>query len=192
MKTAGVVLCGGKSSRYGTQKVFETFQGQYLYERSLHSFLDAELPAYLLTNKRLAPVFREPVERILIEKEEHQGPLYALSSSMQMLTTFECIFMLPADVPSVHTGFVTRMLRQAAHTMTVSDALIPVSGGRIHPVHGMYHRRVYAQAERLLQSGERSMRALLDEIRPSYLSFSDSEPAFININRQTDWHLSQE
>ncbi|MFD2704540.1 molybdenum cofactor guanylyltransferase [Salibacterium lacus] len=193
MKIAGVVLCGGKSSRYGTQKIFETFQGEYLYERSLNPFLSAGLPAYLLTNKILSPLFpTEPAARILVEKEQYQGPLYGLYSSIEMLPAFESIFMLPADVPWVHTGFVRHMLWHASRRMPDYHALIPVSGGRIHPVHGIYHRHVYAQAERVLQEGERSMQPLLERIRPFYLSFSDTEPAFININRKTDWNHSQE
>ncbi|SFL73091.1 molybdenum cofactor guanylyltransferase [Salibacterium qingdaonense] len=192
MKTAGVVLCGGKSSRYGTQKIFETFQGQHLYERSLHSFLSADLTAYLLTNRILSSQFREPAARILVEKEEYQGPLYGLYSSIEMLPAFESIFMLPADVPWVHTGFVRHMLGHASRRIPDYNALIPVSGGRIHPVHGIYHRSVYAQAECVLQEGERSMLPLLEQIRPFYLSFSDTEPVFININRKTDWNPSQE
>ncbi|SFP45075.1 molybdenum cofactor guanylyltransferase [Salibacterium halotolerans] len=192
MNTAGVVLCGGKSSRYGAQKIFETYEGSFLYERSLQAFTSEGLPSYLLTNAELSVHFREPEDRILVEGQSYQGPLYALQSAMTLLPASGAVFLLPADVPRVHAAFTARMMKHASSILTQKDALIPVSQDRIHPVHGVYHRRVLPCTEQLLAEGEQSMRALLNRIDPFYLSFSEGDPAFININRFTDWSRLQE
>jgi len=60
MKIAGIVLAGGKSSRYGKPKTFETYQGKYFYQHSVEALKQNSLsPIVIATNENLISYFEQ-------------------------------------------------------------------------------------------------------------------------------------
>ncbi|WP_397537166.1 molybdenum cofactor guanylyltransferase [Rummeliibacillus pycnus] len=185
MTIAGVVLAGGQSSRYGKPKMFEMFNGQFLYQYSLQALKKNALkPLIISTNASLSPQFEEKDVRLNIEEMSHQGPLFALNNLLSKTPDVDWFFLLASDMPFITDSFVRKMLSFVDDTY---DAIVPKQSDKIQPLAALYHRRALLKTEKLLQQNKRSMKSLLDQLTVYYVPVSDDEQALININAITDW-----
>lgn len=185
MKIAGIVLAGGQSSRYGPPKMFESFDGQPLYKKSLNALQENELnPLIIATNAYLQPMFAEENIAMIIEENPHQGPLSALQNIMANFPDVEWFFIIASDMPKMNADFIQNMLLFIDDRY---DAIVPKQASRIQPLASLYRRSSLPKAQRLLQQNKRSMKVLLEQLRVCYVEFEDSCSTFVNINTQLDW-----
>lgn len=186
MKTAGLLIAGGRSSRYGKQKLFETYKNEPLFMKSVRAMREAGIDdVYVITNKDLASHFQDI--SIICEQTPFEGPLYALYEGMTRLSTsgFSHFQVLAGDLPEIDASMVKYLLNTAtAHEF--SDILLPEHLGRLQPLHGLYHRRCLPLIENLLPT-TRKMSGLYEQAVTRTVPFADDSRYFININRQTDW-----
>ncbi|QDI92161.1 molybdenum cofactor guanylyltransferase [Salicibibacter halophilus] len=186
MNVAGLLLAGGRSSRYGRQKLFEAYHGEPLYHQSIVTMQNAGISSiYIVTNPELAPVFQN--HPVIIEEQPHGGPLRALHTAMEKLSTepFDWLQVLAGDVPYVDAVTVRSVL-QTAHKRSDAAIILPTTDGRFQPLHAAYHMRCLPALRELVKK-ESSMKALYDTVHTHHLPFPADHPAFININRPEDW-----
>ena len=75
MKMAGVILAGGKSSRYGKPKMFEVWNDLCFYEYSVAALAENNLaPIVIATNEQLLPSFKRNDIDFIIENEDLSRP----------------------------------------------------------------------------------------------------------------------
>lgn len=185
MKIAGVVLAGGQSSRYGQPKMFELFNDQPLYKLSLKALENNQLePLIIATNASLQSRFSEENVQWIIEKNPHQGPLFALQNIMIHFPDVEWFFVVASDMPFIDADFVQNMLSWIDHQF---DAIVPTQDTRIQPLAAIYRRSALPIANQLVQQNKRSMQALLEQLQVCYVPFEIDRTTFININTQQDW-----
>ncbi|GAE36218.1 molybdenum cofactor guanylyltransferase [Halalkalibacter akibai] len=188
MKMVGVVLAGGKSSRFGRPKMFEHYKGIPFYQHSVNALTrDPILDVYIITNNELADCFKGHVS-VLVEEEPHNGPLQALVFAFESVQDGDWFFVLAADVPFVTAEFVTELTE---HISTDLDVVIPVTNGQQQPLLALYHRRCLPVAKEILATNKRSMKPLLDKVRIKTVAFSETQKDFININTEADWAREQ-
>jgi len=185
MKIAGVVLAGGQSSRYGQPKMFELFAGLPLYKQSLIALQKNQLhPLIMATNASLQPKFVEEDVQWSIEKQPHQGPLFALHDIMTNFPEVEWFFVIASDMPFINAEFVQTMLTFIDDRY---EAIVPKQASRLQPLAALYRRSALPKAHQLVQQNKRSMKALLEQLQVCYVPFEDDSSTFININSQQDW-----
>lgn len=185
MKIAGVVLAGGQSSRYGQPKMFELFAGLPLYKQSLIAFQKNQLhPLIIATNASLQSKFVEDDVQWSIEKQPHQGPLYALHHIMTNFPEVEWFFVIASDMPFINAEFVQTMLTFIDDRY---EAIVPKQASRLQPLAALYRRSALPKAHQLVHQNKRSMKALLEQLQVCYVPFEDDSSTFININSQQDW-----
>ncbi|MFS0787851.1 molybdenum cofactor guanylyltransferase [Shouchella sp. 1P09AA] len=186
MNIAGLVLAGGKSSRYGTQKLFAEYEGAPLVLKSVRAFQKASLSYYIVTNEELAAYFNK-TDPFIIEQTPHEGPLSALYTGLHYVQqhNFTHVQVLAGDLPYIDESF-TVFMQQQLYRHPDSDILLPVHRGLDQPLHGLYHVNCLSKIERLLPDYS-SMRALYSTVHTKRINFSDEVPYFKNINRITDW-----
>lgn len=186
MKIAGIILAGGKSTRFGRQKIFEKYDNIPFYKHSVNAFLQSGLKdAYIITNHELAPFFQG--ENVIEEAYPHQGPLSALTCGLQALyNRFDWFFVLPADSPFVSVSFVEDMIGVAQSAGDTYDMFLPVSGDRWQPLHSLYHARALTKAEEIIAHGKQSMVPLIHSLRVKEIMFPEEKSDFTNINRPED------
>ncbi|MFJ8458238.1 molybdenum cofactor guanylyltransferase [Lysinibacillus xylanilyticus] len=190
MKIAGVVLAGGQSSRYGQPKMFELFAGQPLYKHSLIALQKNQLqPLIIATNASLQSKFVEEKVQWIIEKQPHQGPLFALQNIMTNFPDVEWFFVVASDMPFIHADFIQTMLTFIDDRY---DAIIPKQDSRLQPLAALYRRSALPIANQLVQQNKRSMKVLLEQLQVCYVPFEEESSTFININSQQDWHQTFE
>jgi molybdenum cofactor guanylyltransferase len=195
MKIAGIILAGGKSSRYGKPKMFEVFKDQCFYEYSVAALKDNHLaPIVIATNEHLFPYFKRDDVDFIIEDKTYRGPLFAMYHALSSIQDADWFFVLSCDIPFVTSNFVKKMISFTKEE--TYDAIIPIQAGRIHPLMALYHRRSLVPMKQLINKNEKKVRLLLDEIRVQTVSFSAEDQVFLNINHQEDWlmhtHSSQQ
>lgn len=185
MKTAGVVLAGGRSSRYGTPKMFELHKGKPFYEHSVHALAANHLsPVIVSTNSQLADRFHAPDIVLSIEESIHNGPLYALYHVMKAYPNPDWFFVLSADIPFVTGAFVNELLQ---YRHLDYNAIVPVQANKLQPLLALYHRSCMPLIERLLKENKRSFMALLTNTNFKKVPFTSEEISFININTKEEF-----
>lgn len=186
MNIAGVVLAGGQSSRYGKPKMFELYNGKPFYQCSIDALKENNVaPIIISTNDMLARHFDAVGVTLSIEKEYHQGPLFALHHVMKSFPEPDWFFVLSSDIPFVTSDFIKQMI-----TFTKNSdykAVVPVQNEKSHPLLALYHRGCLEPADHLLNQNKRSMAALLNRVLYKTIVFNKEEPSFLNINSPSDF-----
>ena len=174
-----VILAGGHSRRMGTCKALLRLEGKTMLERIfeplpvlfdevLLSANDSSLGAGL--DVKLVPdIWREC------------GPLGGLHAALTA-TGKDALFCVPCDLPRF-TAELPRLL--LSRMEPGADAIVcKDGGGRLHPLCGIYRKRVLPVLEAQLQKGERRMTALIKRLPCQILETEGFLPddTFWNMN----------
>lgn len=199
MKRTGVILAGGQNRRMGGQsKALLKYEGR--------TFLSRQLTELDLICSELILVTQEP-ERyeeelsnfpgtvcLVPDLQPGKGPLAGIQAAMTA-AGYDELWIVGCDMPRISSKAAEAMseLRSA----TDSDAVVARLKGRLHPLHGLYHRRGLQTVERLLTEGDYRMTRLLRELAVREVEDSFFEPRGIaldftqNINNPDDYNRLQ-
>lgn len=100
--------------------------------------------------------------RVIPDLQPGKGPLAGLQAAMAAAYNDE-LWVVGCDMPSVSVRAAEAM--SGLRKDTDSDAVIAQLQGRLHPLHGLYHRRCLQTVERLLAEEDYRMMRLLRELR---------------------------
>lgn len=155
MSTAGVVLCGGLSSRMGRPKALLPWCGKPLVAHMvgvLRAVVDA---VYVVSSEALA--LPELDATTVVDREPDLGPLAGIREGLSALSE-ERAFVVATDTPFLTAEFVRAVL-------AASEVAAPVDGeGFVQPLAAVYPARGAEIADRLLAGGERKPKKLLDAL----------------------------
>jgi molybdopterin-guanine dinucleotide biosynthesis protein A len=183
----GIILAGGRSSRFGSPKAFAEYDGHFFYEHAVSALLPHVQEVIIVSSAEDAPRFTAK-ERVKVisdtEQYKGKGPLAGIYSAMNHAES-NWYFVLPCDMPLIGREAAEKI---ASFRDEAFDAVIPEAGGRIQPLAGLYHQRIMKQLKSQLDSGSYRMILLLNTIHTLYI---DEEKHgihlddFQNINDQT-------
>jgi molybdenum cofactor guanylyltransferase len=154
---AGIVLCGGKSSRMGTAKALLPFGGETMLQRVVRILGTVASPIVVVAahGQELPPL---PPEAIVTHDErDGRGPLEGLRAGLKALPAdADAAYITSCDVPLLVPAFVERMAAFAdGHDIAVMEI-----DGFPHPLSAVYRRRTLPYVETLLAQ---------DRLRPVFL-----------------------
>ncbi|MCZ8517761.1 molybdenum cofactor guanylyltransferase [Paenibacillus filicis] len=157
----GVILAGGQNRRMnGRSKALLTLEGRTFLERQLRE-LSRICGELLLIAPDRAPFERELAPyggRVTVLPDLHpgQGPLAGLEAALTAAGGDE-LWLVGCDMPyvSAEAAIALRELRQA----NTADAAVARVSGRVHPLHGIYHRSGLPVVQAML--GEQVSRFML-------------------------------
>lgn len=187
---AGIVLCGGRSSRMGLPKHMLPFGPECLLQRIVRQLGQAVEPILVVTSRaQPLPPLPEAV-RIVYDREEGRGPLEGLCTGLSALTPpSEAAFVVGCDVATLLPALVARMTQLLGeHAIAV-----PVVDGFWQPLTAVYRREVAQAASSLLAGGNRGLQTLFDALptrRVSAAELLDVDPELAsleNINSPADY-----
>ncbi|MDR6226501.1 molybdenum cofactor guanylyltransferase [Desmospora profundinema] len=188
-KGALILLAGGASRRMGTDKALLDFDGEPLARRVIHRLHGrGEWEPFIVAN-RFHP-FTEWGWPVVRDPWPGAGPLAGLVAGLQA-SSHDWNLAVACDMPFVSRELAAVMY-QSAVVESGSDAVIPRTGGKFHPLFACYHRRCLPVGEALLKNGERSLQALRSMISIHVLDEADFPPsidperALFNMNRPSD------
>ncbi|MGG4488328.1 molybdenum cofactor guanylyltransferase [Metabacillus idriensis] len=182
MKLAGIVLAGGQSRRFGSDKALEPYEDS--------TFLDLALKNLKAVTETAAVIGRtdHAKEHVQFFSDSAQykgmGPLAGLYTAMKEVQA-DWYLVLACDMPLIDKEILTVLISGINEKQ---PAVIPVVYGKCHPLCALYHFSILSEIERLLDQKQLKMMTLLNQLNPVYLdeaNFSNPE-RFANINRRED------
>jgi molybdopterin-guanine dinucleotide biosynthesis protein A len=193
MRTAGIVLCGGRSSRMSRPKCWLPFAGELLLPRVVRLVSEAVTPVLVVAapGQELPPL---PAGVILAhDPEQGRGPLQGLIAGLAALPDgIDAAYISSCDVPFLQPEFVRRMIQ----LIGPSSACMPQTDGRLHPLAAVCRRDVAPVAKRLLAGGQSRLTDLCTVVRTRVVTageLMDVDPnlrSLQNVNTPEDYEAA--
>ncbi len=179
-EATAVVLAGGRSTRFGRDKLLEPYRGVPM----LHRVVDRVATVCDDVVIVLAPAAAEPPVpegipvRFARDPTEGEGPLAGLSAGLGVVRTALAL-VAAGDMPELQPAVLVALLRIAATSSAAAVAL--EDGGRPRPLPCVVRTEPAAEAAaRLLGAGRRRLRDLLEDLRAEVVA----EPVWRTLDPQ--------
>ena len=191
MKAAGVVLCGGRSSRMGTSKALLEFGGETMLQRIVRLLGTVVSPIVVVAApEQPLPALPASVA-VARDEQEGRGPLEGLRAGLTALpASADVAYITSCDVPLLVPAFVRRMVELAAGF----DIAVVEIDGLPQPLSAVYRRdRVLLEAGKLLAADRRRPIFLFETLRTRRVSPADMrqvDPQLLtlqNLNTPDDY-----
>lgn len=172
----GVVLAGGKSSRFGSNKALAILDEQSLLQRALNG-LKPFCRTLLVSGNY--PEYKEYACEQIYDIYPGLGPIGGIYSALKQADTSYVLFST-CDMPFVSE----RLLKRLAGNEPPADITIwKQKDGSLQLFPALYARSVLTLVEQHIHSHRLSIRSLLPEVNASMLAIDDNEEhAFLNVN----------
>lgn len=191
MHTCGVVLAGGKSSRMGTNKsLLYIDENQPVIQRIFEALQKVNDETIVVTNHPEDFDFLQAAK--VGDRYLDMGPLAGLETAMYHIDADS--FMIAAcDMPFIKPGVYSYLKQQ----LRSYDAVVPVFDGQVHPLAGIYKRKVLPGIQQRLQSHDLRVRSFFDDFNVLYaddfsaFSHAAIEKHFFNMNNPTEYETAK-
>ncbi|MGZ4125309.1 MAG: molybdenum cofactor guanylyltransferase [Actinomycetota bacterium] len=160
----GVVLAGGRSSRFGRDKLREPYKGAPLVHHAILALAGVSGDVLVVAPPGVRPDVPAGIPLLLMhDLAEGEGPLVALSNALSNVRT-PLALVAAGDMPELAPAVLLELLRVAGEADV--DAVALQDGDRFRPLPVVLRlRRARPIAAGLVRSGERRFRTLLDGLR---------------------------
>ncbi len=187
--TAGIVLCGGRSTRMGTSKALLPFGPETMLQR-VTRILGGVVPSIVVVAAASQDLPPLPAGTILTSDErEGRGPLEGLRAGLKALPAHvERAYVTSCDVPLLVPGFARQMLDLSEGY----DIAVMEIDGFTHPLSAVYRRGTLPLIEDLL-SRDRLRPVFLFEavntrrVRPEEMTADPDLRTLRNLNTREDY-----
>ena len=159
MKTVGIVLAGGLSSRYGSPKAFAKWNGFYFYELAMNVLAPYCDEVVIVTRPELAGKFDHTL-RVVTDLAEvaGEGPLAGILSGMDAVDADRYI-ILPCDMPFMTSEVIARLVERHESAVTAV-----VQEGKLHPLVSVWSGKAKVELLSALESGQRKVMKVQEKL----------------------------
>ena len=183
-EVTGVILAGGKSSRFGANKALSRIEGDRLIERLCRAVGSVTGRMMLITHTPADYAFLELESRA--DLVPRCGPLGGIYTALRTAQTPLCL-CVACDMPFIRPEFLEYMVEQSPGY----DVVVPVNDGRMEPLCAVYRETCVPAIEDRIQSRRYKIAGFFDEVRvlrlvPGDGGFHDAD-MFFNINDRADY-----
>jgi molybdenum cofactor guanylyltransferase len=184
---AGVVLAGGKNSRYhGFDKSFLKNGKSTFIEHTLCVFRELFTEIIIITNQPQA--YNHFAEAIISEDLiKNIGPLGGIYTALKT-TTQPAIFVVSCDMPYLDQSMIKLLCKE--YEISQPDILMPRINGDIEPLHAIYSKNIIRLIESNINSQKFAIRDVFPLVNIQYIDMPPT-PAnvkyFTNVNSPDDF-----
>lgn len=183
MGTTGILLAGGKSSRFQRDKTQIAWNQKTLTEDLAARFAAAFDQVLIVSGAQ--GKFQIEGTREVTDLYPGRGPLGGIHAGL-LAADHEACFVMACDMPFFDGQAAKRLLAYEAE----GDIVAPVRDGRAEPLFAVYHRRLAKPVETLLRENKLAVHALFDCCRVRLVQEAEwggTERLFYNINYPEDY-----
>lgn len=179
---AGIILAGGRSTRFGSDKAFALFHGEPLLQHAVNGLSSLANEILLVTSADtvLPEVGSIRPLRLVIDEIPDAGPLAGIQAGLAA-TTAEVAIITAVDIPGISPDLLAWMRDRIGKY----DAVVPVEQGRTHLFPAILRRAAALEASlRLLHQGERRARLLFDALETDLVDgeeLRELDPALLSL-----------
>ncbi len=183
------VLTGGKSRRFGRDKVIEPLDGVMLVERVV-SVLTPLFSEIILVGH-----YRQEIDgyKTVSDIIPGCGPLGGIYTALASSANSYC-FVFAADMPNLNM----ELIRYMAGLKEKADVIIPRLSKGMEPLHAIYSNATIPVIKDLLEKKSFKISNLIEQMNTEYIgyqsinAFGDPLKIFSNINTLSDINNSSE
>lgn len=185
MKTVGIVLAGGLSSRFGSPKAFGEIDDKFFYEYVVDAMKPYCEDVVIVTRPELVERFSSGL-RVVTDVEHYAGlgPLAGIYTGMEVCPALRYL-VLPCDMPFLTTDVIEQLIRQSTGEVT---AIRTAEGD--YPLVSIWGSHLKEKLQQSLEENRLGVMRFLQTVKTSWINgemlSEDYENAFRNINRVAD------
>lgn len=195
MRTGGLILCGGGSTRMGRDKASLPFgEGETLLSTVTKRVREAIGGGPLVCVAAPGQGLPDLPPETLVTHDRHpgRGPLEGLAAGLAAANgKADAVIAVACDAPLIRP----ELLRLLLTSLDGFDAATPVVEGRRQPLPTAHRVSMLSQAEKLLRDGKRSLQSLLDGLLVKELdeaSMKSADPELLSFLNCNDWASLEE
>ncbi len=189
MEINGIVLAGGKSLRFGNDKVSEAIGSKSLLQQVIASlrFLDGEIIVVTSNEHPISESIDHPKLRILTDVLPGKGPLGGIYTGLAASVT-EYNLVVASDMPFLNEA----LLRHLIKISEGYDIAVPRVGKLVEPLHAIYARSCLDPMSEMMKEKRLSIYELFSRVRVRYMEtaeierFDPEHRSLFNINTKAD------
>lgn len=178
--SSALILAGGKSSRFGSNKALIPFNGT-----SLLGFIISQLQnqfTEIIISANRPPDYADFNIPVCTDVLSGAGPIGGLHAGL-LAASSEYVFVTACDMPFISEELIN-LMRMKIDSENPTAA-VAGRNGFIEPFHGFYCANLVSEIEECTANGNTGIFSLLKKISPAVIDFQD-ENIFFNINRPGD------
>jgi molybdopterin molybdotransferase len=183
--TAGIILAGGASSRFGSNKALAEFRGQTLIEHEVDIFNNIFQERLLVTNTAAEYKFLNwpSVSDIFIDC----GPLAGIHAGLKNISSSQA-FVAACDMPLLDVRLIQFLCRLSGDW----DVALPWLDNGPEPLYAVYRQSALPVIARNLAKGQRKISRMLADLKIRKVEYHELQSVisdfttFHNINRPAD------
>ena len=182
----GVILAGGQSRRFGSNKALALLHGKPLIRHVADTITAVFDSCLLVTNHpEQYDTLGLPITQ---DRFSGMGPMAGIHAALCSVAT-PWIFVVGCDMPSITPGLVDFL---CSFRQEKFDVVIPWLKTGAEPLCGLYHKTSVTRMEHYLENGKAKLQELLADLtvrrisEQELLRATDDLTVFFNINRQED------
>jgi molybdopterin-guanine dinucleotide biosynthesis protein A len=164
-RPSGILLAGGASRRFGRPKIVEPVDGAPLFHSPLRALLDScDDVVIVIAPDAPEPPLPDGSDRVSFARDQvaYEGPLAGTRIGLERVRGEHAV-LVAADMPGVSSRLLSLMADRAATGHRKAVVLRDADGPRPLPA-VLTVAPALAQARALLASGERRLRALIEDL----------------------------
>jgi molybdopterin-guanine dinucleotide biosynthesis protein A len=193
-ETGCIVLAGGKSVRFGSNKVLQIFGTQNLLHRVLARVgcLVSDITIVCADEHDDFDIMDHPKLKIISDIYPGKGPLGGIHAGLTASSSHYNL-VVASDMPFLNQALLDYMIRLSADY----DLVIPRPGNLLEPLHAVYSRCCLAPIEVLIRQDKLSILQLLPLVKTRYIEAEDIKRfdprylSFFNVNTKFDLAMAR-
>ncbi|NPD85675.1 molybdenum cofactor guanylyltransferase [Lentimicrobium sp. L6] len=182
MKFGSIILSGGKSSRFGTDKGLFVFRKKQMIEYALEMAQIFSTKILISANQKDYLRFGYPVIHDIYPE---LGPMGGLYSSL-MESNLALNLILPCDSPFISEELIQKLI----DTYNGEEILLfETADGKIHPLIGFYHKSILESMQEHIKSKKVKLISFIRSRSHNIIKLSHEDAlqtCFRNFNSQKD------
>ena len=176
-RVSGIVLAGGRSSRFGSDKLVAELDGRTLLDRAVQAVAAVATELIVVTaqgDERLLPAVGVPIRRVE-DRESFGGPLVGLLGGLGMARE-PIVVVVAGDMPSIVPEVLGALVEALVASPASGAAALESDGGPV-PLPAAFRTDAATDvASRLVDDGERRLRAVFEHLPTRLLREAEWRP----------------
>ena len=178
----GLVLAGGKSSRFGSDKALARLGGMSLLEKVVSTLDAINLRPIVVTRRGIDYSFIQST--LIYDQLPEKGPLGGLYTAMSVFKNTPFL-ILTCDMPALTPGVLSGLL--ASHERCHPVTIYSLEGQGFQPFPGIYEPSLFGMIKEKIKQNDLSMHGLLEATPARKVIRWEGDPAvFCNVNYKKD------
>jgi molybdopterin-guanine dinucleotide biosynthesis protein A len=190
MNAAGIILAGGKSSRFKANKALAMIESQRLIDRIVAVLASVFPKIILVTNT--PEQYKMLGVQMVMDIIPKKGPLSGIHAGL-ISSPFDLNFVMACDMPFINNDIVRYLVEQIA---ACDDAVVPVINGYPEPLAAVYRKTCIKPIEDSLMEDKYQVKSFYPLISIKYILEEEllefgGGMNFFNINTRDDLHTAR-